>query len=210
MSYMKKMLAVVLILVMTFGLVLEAGAAGSPTVGPQYDPSTDIVTEETEGTVIKAKVKKKTIVSIQGEGAKSVTVKTLVGPDGTEFQITTIGDGKKGVFATAKGRRVTKLTTPEGVTFSKYAFKGSKVKTIVAGGSVTFKKGTFKGTKQKTVTIKLSAKKAKQIKVSKGAFEGLSSKSKIIVSKKTMTKKQFEALKAKLKAAGFPGTIVRK
>ena len=47
-------------------------------------------------------------------------------------------------------------------------------------------------------------------KFAEGAFSGLSSKAQVIVSKSTMSTKEFNKLKAKLVEAGFKGKITRK
>ena len=229
MGFMKKSLAIVLVVVMTFGVAMTAFAAGSPNVGPDskdvnpaYDDAKHIDnnTQDDAGNKVSSIINdsKNTatlykVTSITGEsGYKTVTVNTAQNKDNQKVTITKIGDGKNGVFNSKSGQKVTtvKVQSDAKVTVSAKAFKGSKVKKIeVSSQKVSIKKNAFNGTKKKNPTITFSgAKKASDITVSKGAFNGLNEKAKIVV--KGMSKKEFNKLKAKLEKAGFTGKITRK
>ncbi len=215
MNGMKKILAFVLVLALTLGLAAVSFAAGSPSVGPEYDPTTGVVTEKIPGAVVKAQVEEKKLLSVQADDSKKATISTLIDQYGKTFQVTTIGDGKKGVLASTDGRKITTLTTSadlESITFAKAALKGSKVKKLVIKGKkVTFAAGAFKGTKEKSLKIYLKGvKKASQVKIAKGALAGLGAKAKIIVSAKQMSEKQYRKLVGKIFKAGFKGSVVRK
>ncbi len=215
MNGMKKILAFVLVLALTLGLAAVSFAADSPSVGPEYDPTTGVVTEKIPGAVVKAQVEEKKLLSVQADDSKKATISTLIDQYGKTFQVTTIGDGKKGVLASTDGRKITTLTTSadlESITFAKAALKGSKVKKLVIKGKkVTFAAGAFKGTKEKSLKIYLKGvKKASQVKIAKGALAGLGAKAKIIVSAKQMSEKQYRKLVDKIFKAGFKGSVVRK
>ena len=215
MNGLKKILAFVLVLALTLGLAAVSFAADSPSVGPEYDPTTGVVTEKIPGAVVKAQVEEKKLLSIQADDSKKATISTLIDQYGKTFQVTTIGDGKKGVLASTDGRKITTLTTSadlESITFAKAALKGSKVKKLVIKGKkVTFAAGAFKGTKEKSLKIYLKGvKKASQVKIAKGALAGLGAKAKIIVSAKQMSEKQYRKLVDKIFKAGFKGSVVRK
>lgn len=215
MNGMKKILAFVLVLALTLGLAAVSFAADSPSVGPEYDPTTGVVTEKIPGAVVKAQVEEKKLLSVQADDSKKATISTLIDQYGKTFQVTTIGDGKKGVLASTDGRKITTLTTSadlESITFAKAALKGSKVKKLVIKGKkVTFAAGAFKGTKEKSLKIYLKGvKKASQVKLAKGALSGLGAKAKIIVSAKQMSEKQYRKLVDKIFKAGFKGSVVRK
>ena len=215
MNGMKKILAFVLVLALTLGLAAVSFAADSPSVGPEYDPTTGVVTEKIPGAVVKAQVEEKKLLSIQADDSKKATISTLIDQYGKTFQVTTIGDGKKGVLASTDGRKITTLTTSadlQSITFAKAALKGSKVKKLVIKGKkVTFAAGAFKGTKEKSLKIYLKGvKKASQVKIAKGALAGLGAKAKIIVSAKQMSEKQYRKLVDKIFKAGFKGSVVRK
>ena len=216
MNGMKKILAFVLVLALTLGLAAVSFAADSPSVGPEYDPTTGVVTEKIPGAVVKAQVEEKKLLSVQSdEGKKAATISALIDQYGKTVLITTIGDGKKGVLASTDGRKITTLTTSadlESITFAKAALKGSKVKKLVIKGKkVTFAASAFKGTKEKSLKIYLKGvKKASQVKIAKGALAGLGAKAKIIVSAKQMSEKQYRKLVDKIFKAGFKGSVVRK
>ena len=215
MNGMKKILAFVLVLALTLGLAAVSFAADSPSVGPEYDPTTGVVTEKIPGAVVKAQVEEKKLLSVQADDSKKATISTLIDQYGKTFLVTTIGDGKKGVLASTDGRKITTLTTSadlESITFAKAALKGSKVKKLVIKGKkVTFAAGAFKGTKEKSLKIYLKGvKKASQVKIAKGALAGLGAKAKIIVSAKQMSEKQYRKLVDKIFKAGFKGSVVRK
>lgn len=219
MCYMKRVMAMVLALAMILSASLVAFAAESPVVGPTYEDEAN--TRDHKDKAVDTTVKNGTaaiVKSVRGEEDGNEVVDFRIARDANKKQVavTQIGTGKAGVFDSDEGRYVTmaRVLTKADVTIAKYAFKGSKVHTIGLEGQkkVTIKKNAFLGTKVKTVTIKVrgSRRKASFFKFEKGAFNGLSSKSKVIVSKKTMTKAEFNKLKKALKKAGFKGTITRK
>ena len=225
MSYIKKILAGVLILAMMLGLVV-AGEASSPTdvptsANPNYDPATGNDTETAQnGVQVVFHINSdgtSTITSVQqSQGTTGTSVNAYGGYDenGNYVPAAQVGDGKHGVLNSKLGQKITTFAVNNGdnqVTINANAFKGSKVKTVkINGKKVKIKKNAFKGTKQKTVKIYVKkAKKATDVSVAKGAFNGLSSKSKIYVSKKNMSKKEYNKLVKKLRKAGFKGKVVR-
>jgi hypothetical protein len=209
MSQIKRIVAIVLILAMTLCVGLEAFAAGSPTVGPEFDPTTGIVTEESQGTTLQYDVDTKAITSIQSQGeAKTYTVDTVIDQTGQETQPTTFGDDAQGVFDSVQGRKITTVTFKHGTTLKSKSLKRSKVKKIVAEGPISIEKGAFLKTLEKKPKIYAKGiKKASEFKVEKGAFKGTTG-GKIYVSK-DMSKKEFKKLQKKLKKAGFKGKLVR-
>ncbi len=83
------------------------------------------------------------------------------------------------------------------------AFNGSKATKVTLGANVkTISKNAFKGSKVKTIVLK-----NRKVTVKKGAFSGRNTKKMTI--KVNCTKKQLAAVKKKLRAAGFKGTIKR-
>ena len=233
MGFFRKVMAVALVLAMVFSLVATCGAAGSPTDGPVsgdtnpgYDEATDIDsnTQDHINKTVKTKVNSETSAVVQSvsskagaKSAKTVVIRVARDEDNKEVPITRLGNGTKGVFNSKKGRVVTQVqvkTAAPTFTIAKAAFKGSKVKTIrlMNAKKTVIKKNAFKGTKATKVKITISGKKRKAsaFSFSKGAFNGLSKKSSIVVSKSTMTKKEFNKLKKKLQKAGFKGKITRK
>ena len=107
---------------------------------------------------------------------------------------------------TAALEKVYKKSVKSKTVYSTFSHDGATCKIT------TIKKNAFKGTKATKVKITISGKKRKAsaFSFSKGAFNGLSKKSSIVVSKSTMTKKEFNKLKKKLQKAGFKGKITRK
>lgn len=227
MEIMKKVMAIALVLVMTLSLAFAASAAGvSSPKNPGYDPETeqDSNTKNHHDNTVVCKIvsaKAATVVNVTGDSASSkkaskVTLSYARNADNEKVAITKVGDGKKGVFDSKKGRYVLKATvksTASKVALSAYAFKGSKVATLTLKGSskIVIKENAFKGTKYKELTINISGakRKADSVKVSSGSFTGLSKKAKVVVSKSTMTKKEFAKLQKSWKKAGFKGSIVR-
>lgn len=223
MSYIKKTLALVLILAMTLGLVFEANAAGSPDVGPVnpgYDPATDTDTDTqddagnvhisvfTDGKVI--------LTEVQGDGTSAgskAAINDARDENNIPVPITDIGDGKTGVLDSKLGRKVTSLvinTGADNVTLNKNALSGSKVsKLTVKNRKVKIRKNAFKNTKAKNPKIKLTGlRTASDLTLSKGAFNGLGADTTIVVSSK-MSGKQYRKLYDKLVKAGFKGTLKR-
>ena len=132
-----------------------------------------------------------------------------------KVQITQIGTGKAGVFDSKSGRKLDHVrvaSTAKKVIIAKKAFYNSNIKTIrLQSKKVQINKNAFYKTKAKTVKIKIigSKRKASAFTFQKGAFNGLSKKSTVIVRKGTMTAKEFKKLKKNLQKAGFKGTIKR-
>ena len=126
-------------------------------------------------------------------------------------QVAQVGNGSTGAFNTAVKTVFVDTSAPELIIATK-AFNGAAVSSVTVNTpSIRIQKNAFKGTKKKNPTIKINGPKtAADVKVVKGSFKGLNKKAKIVVNKQTMTKKQFNKLKKKLKNKGFKGKIVRK
>ena len=214
----KRVMAAVMVGVLTLGSAFTVNAAGSPspvtgqtTIDPNHVDHLDgkLITSEVNVSARTAIVKK-------AESSKSAKVKNAVvfnvarTDSGTKVPITQIGTGKSGVFNSKAGRIITRATVKSSadvVTIEAYAFKGSKIKTLKLNNKKTIiKKNAFKKTKKKNPKIYVNGK----LTAKKGAFSGLNSKAKIIVSKKAYGKKAFKKLKKALKKAGFKGKISRK
>ncbi len=225
MSFIRKLMAAVLILAMTFGLVVVGNAATSPSevvepANPGYDPATDTDTETGDGSTVVYKVGDPTVTVLSVErlpaypSTKSVYLQNARNKDNKKVAVTTIGDGKKGVFDSKYGRKFKRVIVKgvTSVTINKNAFKGSIVTKVELRNQKTkFKKGAFTGTKKTKVEIELKgAKTASDVTVSKGAFDGLDKYSVIYVKKSNMSKAEFNKLVAKLRKAGYTGKFIRK
>lgn len=216
MGYMKRAMALLLALVMSLCLVFSANAATSPTTAPtnpNFDPTTgqDTNTQD-DATIVSTVVNNTAVVdSVTSTGGSSVSLTVAKDASNNEVPITQVGDGTKGAFDPTI-KTVTVSSTAEQVTIAKNALSKAKVKKLnVNAASVSIKKNAFKGTKTKNPTIKITGvKKASDVKVVKGSFDGLNKKAQFVVSKKSMSKKQFNKLKKNLKKKGFKGKIVRK
>ena len=205
MGITKRMLALMMVVVMCLGSALCVSAAGSPTGG-----NTSTVDKNTQdhkkGITVTSKVTSKSATVTKAETTKNKGVLFKIARDknGKAVNITVIGDGKKGVFNSSKGRKITAAkigSKASKVVVKKVAFKGSKVKTLtITSKKVVISKNAFKGTKAKTLTLKV--KKASQLSLKKGAFAGLK---KIVI--KGASKSQKKKIKKALKKAGFKGTI---
>ena len=219
---MKRVLASVLAAAMIFGCAVTASAADSP-VKPDKTATTytDKNAKDHNKKVITSTVSKKAVTVVKvtsnkrkGKSATTVVFKVARNKKNKKVAITNLGNKKKGIFDSKKGRRIKKvyIASKKKVTINKNAFKGSKVTNLYVKSKLNVKKNAFKGTKVKNLKIKIYGPKktAKSYTFAKGAFKGLSSKAKVTVSKKTMTKKQFKKLAKKLRKAGFKGKIVRK
>ena len=206
MSSIKKILAIVLILAITLGMVLEAGAAGSPTEG--YDAKTDTYTEKTATSTVTTKVATKAVEAVESTKS-SVTLSTSKDASDKEFDIKQIGDGTNGVFDSAEGRKVTKVTSKSKatkMTLATNAFKGSKVKKVVIENTrLTVKADAFNGVSGLTLDCRKSTKHS-QLKFAKDSLKGVK---KIILNKKLSATNRAKILK-KLKAAGFKGKVAYK
>lgn len=226
MEIMKKVMAIVLVLVLSLSLVVVASAASSPTEGYEdFDPETmvDSNTKDHTNKTVETKVSslnKAVMFKIESKaGAKRaylVQVKNARNVNGQAVPITQIGNGKAGVLNNKKGNVVTKMrvdSTAKNVTIAANAFKNSYIKLLKLNSkTVTIKANAFKGTKVKNPKIYISGTKkdAKDLKFAEGAFNGLNSKAKVIVSKGIMTKAQFAKLDRKLTKAKFPGKVIWK
>ena len=224
MSFIRKLMAAVLILAMTFGLVVVGNAATSPSevvepANPGYDLSKNTDTETGDGSKVVYKVGSTTSTVLTVErlekfpSTRIVYLQQAKDKDNKKVLVSKLCDGKNGIFDSKYGRKILHVIvqkTPD-VTISKGAFKGSKIEKIELRNQKTkFKKDAFKGTKQSKVKIELKgATTAADVTVSKGAFNGLSKKSVISVKKSKMSKSEFDKLVKKLRKAGFTGKIVR-
>ena len=206
----KKTLAAILAAVMTVSAGLSAIAATpSPNTAPAAAESEDVNTGDHTGNTVTATVKdgKATVTEVtgKGDGAAVVNLKVARNSANEAVDITVIGDGKKGVFDSKAGRKVTtlKVSSKANVTVKKNAFKGSKVKTIkVKSKKVTINKNAFNGTKAKKITLNYQTKKASSLVLKKGALKGVTK-----VTVKGLNAKQYKKAVKALKAAGFTGTI---
>ena len=213
----KKVMAAVMVGVLTMSSSFAVSAASSPVVGQTtVDPNH---VDHLEGKTITSdvNVSARTAIVKKAESSKSAEVKSAVvfnvarTDSGSKVPITQIGTGKSGVFDSKAGRIITRVTVKSSadiVTIKANAFKKSKVKTLKLNSKKTIiNKNAFNKTKTKNVKIYVNGK----LTVKKGAFKGLNSKAKIIVSKKAYkSKKAFNKLKKALKNAGFKGKISRK
>lgn len=214
----KKFMAAIMVGVLTLSSAFTVSAAGtaSETTAPaaqSEDPNTvdhlegKKVTSDVDTTKQTANVKS-VKSSADAEVKNAVVLNNARDSKGNKVPITSVGTGKKkGVFNKII-TRVTVKSEAKNVTFKAYAFKKSKVKTLkLNNAKTTINKNAFNGTKAKNVKIYVNKGK---LVAKKGAFKGLSSKAKIIVSKKAYSKKAFNKLKKALKKAGFKGKITRK
>ena len=212
----KRVMAAVMVGVLTLSSSFAVSAASSPVVGgTTVDPNH---VDHLEGKTITSdvNVSARTAIVKKAESSKSAEVKSAVvfnvarTDSGSKVPITQIGTGKAGVFNSKAGRIITRVTVKSSanvVTIKANAFKGSKVKTLKLNSKKTIiNKNAFNKTKAKSPKIYVNGK----VSAKKGAFKGLSKKAKIIVSKKAYSKKAFKKLKKALKKAGFKGTISRK
>ena len=224
MSWMKKLTAIMLVVVMTLGMAVAATADSSPSevpssANPNYDPTTRIDTETAgNGAAVEYEIAQDngsaTVVKIEATGDGNMApIGTAHDENNNEVTDITIGDGTNGVLDNKNGQKIITLQIDNGskkVIIKANALKNSKVtKVIIKGQKSKFEKNVFKGTKKKTCRIYLKgAKKAKDVSIAKGAFNGLGKNSKVYLSKK-MDKKEYKKLVNKLRKAGFKGKIVR-
>ena len=224
MSWMKKLTAIMLVVVMTLGMAVAATADSSPSevpssANPNYDPTTRIDTETAgNGAAVEYEIAQDngsaTVVKIEATGDGNMApIGTAHDENNNEVTDITIGDGTNGVLDNKNGQKIITLQIDNGskkVIIKANALKNSKVtKVIIKGQKSKFEKNVFKGTKKKTCRIYLKgAKKSKDVSIAKGAFNGLGKNSKVYLSKK-MDKKEYKKLVNKLRKAGFKGKIVR-
>lgn len=215
MGIKKRVMAAIMVGVLTLSSAFTVSAASSPTEAPAEQSEDPNTVDHLEGKKVTSDVNTKTntatVKSVKSsedaEVKNAVVINNARDSVGNKVPITSVGTGKKGVFDKII-TRVTVKSQASNVTFKAKAFKGSKVKTLKLNNKkTTIKKNAFNGTKAKNVKIYVNNGK---LVAKKGAFKGLSSKAKIIVSKKAYSKKAFKKLKKALKKAGFKGKIVRK
>ena len=222
MSFLKKMLAAVLILAMTLSLVTAAFAAGSTSPVNPDEPKNpgwndeerlDGNTQDHNNTKVTTKVTNSaaTVLEIRRRAKDNIcTLTTARDRDNNKRDITAIGDGKNGVLDNSAGASIKTLeiSSKAKVTVKAKAFKNSRVNKLnVKSKQVQFNSNCFTGTQVKNPTINITkATKASDIAVQSNAFHGLNSKATIVVNK-NMSKTEFNKLKKKLQAAGFKGTI---
>jgi hypothetical protein len=208
MSALKKLMAIVLILAMTCGLIVAANAADSPTVGP--DPEH---TYETENGTSSIEVVDGEIVVTESEPEEGKTSLTLdVAKDvntGKTYKIRVVGDGENGVVAdTKEGRELKKLivSSSGAVTINSNAMDGAWLKEFyIKTKSVILKKGMTDGIKNKALVIKLyRASKAARVTIEQGSLDGIAEEGKLICNSKYMSNKQWKLLRANAIAAGMP------
>jgi hypothetical protein len=218
MGFRKRMIAAFLAGAMVIGSAFSGAAATtSPTSGQQTTktakyPYTDKNTRDHEVMQVVSKVTSKSaakvtaVKPVKGKTTIGIVLKQARNSIGKTVPITSVGDGKKGVFKSTKIIRA-RISSKKTVTVNANAFKGSKIKKLFIYSKVKFKKNAFKGTKVKNPVITITAKKAKYVTAAKGAFTGLNAKAKIKV--KGMNATQLKALQKKLKKAGFKGKVVK-
>lgn len=150
---------------------------------------------------------------------KVPAVGTVIEVGGIRYQVTR-SHAQKGTAAAVKlvGKKSAKIVIRDTVQKDGYTFKvtairpgafqkNKKVKSLTVGSNITQigKNAFYKCGKLKTITFK--GKKAP--KIVKGAFKGITVKSKIYVPKK-MTASQLKVLKKRMKAAGAGSKTVYK
>ena len=215
MGIAKRMLALMLVVVLGLASAFTVSAAGSPDSGKEDQkktatyPSNDVnskdhVNKAVTSTVNSATSATATKVASNSKDNPTVEFEAARNTAGDKVDITVIGNGKKGVFDSKKGRKVKTAiikSKASKVIVKGKAFKGSKIGTIqVTSKLVVFNKNAFKGTKQTSLVLK--AKKASQLKFKKGSLKGLKK-----ITIKGASKKQKKKIKKLLKKAGFKGTI---
>lgn len=180
---MKKLLAGVLALSLTFGAAQAANAAGSPASANETVESENVkVDSETKGAASKVDTSEDgtaALAAVKKTDASSVTVKSTVTVDGVEYKVTTVSAKAFANAANAKN-----ITLPSTITkIEKNAFKGAeKLKTLVlpVKKSITVKNGAFTGTDTSKMTIKVSKKmSAAQLKKFKKVLKKAGYKGKV-------------------------------
>lgn len=231
MGFKKRVMTAALVVIMAMSMVLNVFAAtkspGSgedtkvPNPGYNVKSQVDTNTQDHLSKIVKTKITSKnstafTVLSVQGlKNADSIELKVCRTASNKAIPIGYIGDGVNGMFDSQRGRIVTKVvinTQARRPTIAGNCFKGSNVSRItISTKKLLIRANAFKGTKVKNPTIIISGptKTADAFGFFKGAFNGLSSNAKIVVSRKTMTNKEFKRLKYKLQYFGFKGKIVQ-
>ena len=219
MGFKKSFAAAVLAVSMIVGSVCSAAAATSPSKAPAVKNYIDYNKQDHSKTMVVSKIDSKGTVgntvrvkAKSGKNNDETKLSIARNAQGKKVPITVVGDGKTGVFSTKDGRKVTKVIigSSKQITVKANAFKRSNVKKLTLAGRVNIKKDAFKGTSYKPVIIQIRLKKASSVTVTKGSFNGLSSKATIVVQKSKMSAAEFKKLSSKLKKAGFKGRILRR
>lgn len=231
MGFKKRVMTAALVVIMAMSMVLNVFAAtkspGSgedtkvPNPGYNVKSQVDTNTQDHLSKIVKTKITSKnstafTVLSVQGlKNADSIELKVCRTASNKQIPIGYIGDGVNGMFDSQRGRIVTKVfisTQARRPTIAGNCFKNSNVSKItISTKKLLIRANAFKGTRVKNPTIIISGptKTADAFGFFKGAFNGLSSNAKIVVSRKTMTNKEFKRLKYKLQYFGFKGKIVQ-
>ena len=214
MGNFKRVMAVMLVLMLSVCFAFSALAAGSPT-GGNTTPDTVVAGVDTQTTPGN------TLTFTTVNGVETVTsVKATAGTTTVCFVpsesvshsvagVTNVGDGTNGVFDNKEGQDTVGVVVNDAgstTVFNPNAYKGSNVQNITIATATEFRKDAFKGAKNKKVTITVLTK---DMKGAKNAFSALSKKSKIRVSKKAMSKKAFKKFQKNLKKWGFKGKVKR-
>ena len=197
MGIRKSMAAVVLAATM-LAASLTVSAAQSPTQAPVPVTTVDKNTKDHNNTRVEADVSAKGIAILRIEALNNKPladgVKLTVSRDkkGNKFAITALGDGKKGVFSTKKGKKVKRVTlsSTSRITVKAKAFYKSNVELIRVNCRTTFSKNAFSKTSKKDPVIKINVTKSSMVTFKKGCFNGLNKDAVIKVSKK-MSKKEY-------------------
>ena len=232
MNIKKKLLALLLIAVMTMSMVMPGLAATkSGSSAPETKPANKTYVVRTGmdnnqqdhagKVVVRSKVTNKTAVVndvLHGAGKKPdsfVALTVARDINNKKVWINQIGTGSKGIFDSQKGRCVKSVTigSPVKVTVAAKAFAGSNVNILrLKSQNIVIKPNAFNGTKKADARIYIipPKKTAASITVSSGSFKGLNAKSVISVSASAMSVAEFNKLRTKLTKAGFKGKIVRK
>lgn len=205
---MKGFVAAVLAAFMTMSAAGSALATSSPAQAPSVDGYVDNNIQDHTSNTVTSTISGDTGTVIKavsnGESGSSVEFNVARNSNNEEVPITVVGDGKKGVFNTKKGRKITwvKLNSSKPTVVKKLAFKGSKVKTVRIQTTVTLNKNAFKGTKQSKITLQFKGKKASALKLKKGSLSGIKK-----VTVKGLSKKEYNKLLKAAKKAGIKTSI---
>jgi hypothetical protein len=232
MNIKKKVVAIVLTAAMVMSMAASVLAATSPGGGPSTDVKNkgyDVKSNSDNNTqdhgaykIVRTRILtgKSNIVyqvlsSSKAQNKSQIELSIARNKNNNKVRITRIGNNKVGVFDSARGRIITDVTVSspaKKVLLCTNAFQNSAVKNLtLTGTQYTFRAGFFNGAKVKNPTIKITGAKkvSMDIRCYKGAFNGLGSKAKIIVSASTMTASEFKKLKARFIKHGFKGSITR-
>ena len=195
------------------GAVLVTQNTIPKIASPSIDGYIDINTQDHSGNTVTSQIKSDegTVIKAErtsGGSGDPVILKVARNSNNKQVPITAVGDGKKGVFNSKKGRKITTVhfNSNKDIVVKNYAFKGSKVKIIkIDGGTVIFHKYAFKGTKQKKITIRFKTKKASSLKLKKGSLKGITK-----VTVKGLSKKEYKKLLKAAKKVGIKSSIFKR